>query len=70
MKTGFGYLRGIDQQDEAMIGRLVPWIAAKEGISEKLKVENQMIWVQRMNTVREAAEEIADKNLLHDKRPI
>ena len=37
-------------------------LAEKQGITEKLKAENQMEWVGRMNSVKACAEEI----ILHD----
>ena len=37
------------QQAEAMFSRLVKQFSEKEGVTEALKAENQMLWVQRMN---------------------
>ena len=42
-----------------MLSRLVKQLAEKEGVTETLKVENQMPWVQKMNNLRNAAMEIA-----------
>ena len=53
-----GYLADIDRQAEEMFLRLVKELAEKEGITETLKAENQMLWVQRMNNIRARAEEI------------
>ncbi len=39
-------------------------IAEKEGITETLKAENQMLWVQRMNIVRQTATEVVYHNLI------
>ena len=36
----------------------------QEGVTEHLKEKNQMIWVQRMNNIRERAEEIVRATLL------
>ena len=47
------YLADINRQAEEMFSRLVKELAEKEGITETLKAENQMLWVQRMNAVRE-----------------
>jgi hypothetical protein len=57
------YLADIDQQAEEMFFRLVKEFAEKEGITEALKAENQMLWVQRMNAVRETATEIVNNDL-------
>ena len=59
------YLRDIDRQAEAMLSQMVKQMAAQEGITEQLKAENQMLWVQWMNAVREAAVEIVDGNMIY-----
>lgn len=48
-----------------MFSRLVKELAEKEGVTESLKAENQMLWVQRMNAVRETATEIVNHNLIY-----
>lgn len=48
-----------------MFFRLVKKLAEKEGITETLKAENQMLWVQRMNAVRETATEIINNDLIY-----
>ena len=48
-----------------MFFRLVNELAEKEGITEGLKAENQMLWVQRMNAVWEAAMEIVNNGLIY-----
>ena len=48
-----------------MFFRLVKELAEKEGITETLKAENQMLWVQRMNAVRETATEIVNNELIY-----
>lgn len=47
-----------------MFIRLVKQMAKREGITEKLKAENQMLWVGKMNTIREAATEIVNNDLI------
>ena len=59
------YLSEIDEKAEDMFFRLVKEFAEKEGITEKLKAENQMLWVQRMNVVREIATEIVNNDLIY-----
>ena len=59
-----GYLADLNEQAEDMFLRLVKELAAKEGITETLKVKNQMLWVQRMNEVRETATEIINNDLI------
>lgn len=60
-----GYLADLNEQTEDMFLRLVKELAAKEGITETLKVKNQMLWVQRMNEVRETATEIINNDLIY-----
>jgi hypothetical protein len=52
------YLTDLDDEAEAMFQRLVSQLAASEGVTEELKAADQMLWVQRMNNVRNAAQEI------------
>ena len=60
------YLRDIDRQAEAMFSQLVAQMAAHEDITEQLKAENQMLWVQRMNAIRETASEIVNHDLIYE----
>ena len=59
------YLADLNEQAEDMFFRLAKELAEKEGISEALKAENQMLWVQRMNAVRETATEIVNHDLIY-----
>ena len=58
------YLDDIEQQATAMFLRLVKELAEKEGVTEKLKAENQMLWVQKMNNIRNRATEIVNAELI------
>ena len=60
-----GYLADIDRQAEEMFSRLVKQLAEKENVTEALKVENQMLWVQKMNNLRNAAMEIISSDLIY-----
>ena len=55
-----GYLADLNEQAEGMFSRLVKDLTEKDGITETLKAQNQMLWVQRMNAVRETAAEIVE----------
>lgn len=46
------YLADIYRQAEEMFSDLMKQLAEKEGVTQKLKAENQMLWVQRMNNIR------------------
>lgn len=59
------YLADIDKQAEEIFSRLVKQLAEKENVTEKLKAENQMLWVQKMNNIRNRAREIVDKELIY-----
>ena len=43
---------------EEMLDHLMTKLAAQEGVTERLKAENQMEWVRRMNSIQSRAEEI------------
>lgn len=58
------YLDDIEQQATAMFLRLVKELAEKEGVTEKLKAENQMLWVQKINNIRNRATEIVNAELI------
>ena len=58
------YLADIDEQAEKLFSILVGQLAESDGITEKFKAENQMLWVQRMNAVRAAAAEIVNNDLI------
>lgn len=60
-----GYLADIDRQAEEMFSRLVKQLSEKEGVTETLKAENQMLWVQKMNNLRNAAMEIVSNELIY-----
>ena len=51
------HLADIDRQAEAFFLRMVKQMADAEGITEKLKVSDQMKWVGRMNSCRDRASE-------------
>ena len=59
------YLADIDKQAEEMFSRLVKQLAEKENVTEKLKAENQMLWVQKMNSIRSRATEIINTELIY-----
>lgn len=44
---------------------LVKLLAEKEGVTEVLKAENQMLWAQKMNNLRNAAMEIVTNELIY-----
>lgn len=59
------YLADLNEQAENIFSRLVKELSEKDGITEALKADNQMIWVQRMNAVREMAVETIYHELIY-----
>ena len=59
------YLADLNEQAEAMFSQLVKLLAEMEGVTEVLKAENQMLWVQKMNILRNAATEIVSNELIY-----
>lgn len=58
------HLSEVDEQAEAMFSQLVKQMAAQDSITEQLKGDNQMEWVGRMNSLRSAAEEIVNAEII------
>ena len=58
------HLLMVQEQAESQFDALVEQMAEREGVTEKLKEENQLLWVQRMNNIRERAEEIVREEML------
>lgn len=48
-----------------MFSQLVKRLSEKEGVTETLKAESQMLWVQKMNNLRNAAMEIVSNELVY-----
>ena len=59
------YLDDIEQQATAMFLRLVKELAEKENVTEELKATDQMLWVQKMNNIRNRATEIVNSELIY-----
>ena len=59
------YLASIDEQAEDMFFRLVKEYAGKHGVTEQLKAENQLLWVQKMNNIRACAREIVENEVIY-----
>lgn len=59
------HLREVDEQAEEMIFQLFRQMAKEEGVTETLKRQDQMLWVQRMNSIRNRAEEVVLQDLIY-----
>lgn len=53
-----GHLNQVDKEAREQVEMLVEQMAEREGVTEKMKAEQPMEWVGRMNTIKNAAEEI------------
>lgn len=58
------YLADINEQAEEMFSRLAKQLAEKESVTEALKAENLMLWVQKMNNIHNAAMEVVSNDLI------
>lgn len=58
------YLADADEQANNLFLQLVSELAEKENVTEELKSENQMLWVQCMNNIRNRAMEIVNADVI------
>lgn len=58
------YLADIDKRARFMFGNTVKSLAEKENVTEKLKLENAMLWAQKMNSIRNRATEIINNQII------
>ena len=59
------HLLMIQEQAEERFDLLVEQMAKQEGVTEQLKVQAQMLWVQKMNNIRARAEEIVREEIIY-----
>lgn len=59
------YLADIEQHAQDLFLRLVKELAEKENVTEELKASNQMLWVQKMNNIRNRAKEIVNAEMIY-----
>lgn len=59
-----GHLAEVDQQAERMFQSLVSALSKQENVTEKLKANRPMEWVQKMNSIRNRATEIVNSELI------
>ena len=59
------YLANIEEQASNMFSRLVNDLAEKENVTEELKASDMMLWVQKMNNIRNRATEIINVELIY-----
>ena len=59
------YLHDIDEECHEMLDRIVEKMKGKQGVTEKLKAENQMMWAGKMNNIIVCAEEIVVREVAY-----
>ena len=59
------YLADIEQHAQYLFLRLVKELAEKENVTEKLKSTDMMLWVQKMNNIRNRATEIVNEQVIY-----
>ena len=60
-----GYLADLNEKAENMFLELVKQMDVYEGVTEQLKAQDQMLWVQRMNNIRSRATEVVNNDLIY-----
>ncbi len=59
------YLAEIDKQARERFERLIEGMKQAQGITEQLKVENQLLWAQRMNNIWACSREIVESEIIY-----
>lgn len=59
------YLADVDESAIILFEQIVKSLAEQEQITEKLKAENMMLWVQKMNNIRNRATEIVNEQVIY-----
>lgn len=58
------HLADVEEEAQSLFLRLVKEYAENEGVTEQLKAENPMVWVQRMNNIRERVNEVVNTEII------
>lgn len=59
------YLTEINERAENMFQQLVKELSEKEDVTEQLKATDPMLWVQKMNNIRNRAKELIDTEIIY-----
>ena len=59
------HLNQIDQESRKQMEMLMGQMVERQGVTEELKVQDQMKWVRLMNNIKASAEEIVLKNMVY-----
>ena len=58
------HLADVEKEAQSLFLRLVKEYAEREGVTEQLKAENPMVWVRRMNNIRERFNEVVNAEMI------
>jgi len=58
------HLADVEKEAQSLFLRLVKEYAEREGVTEQLKAENPMVWVRRMNNIREPFNEVVNAEMI------
>lgn len=59
------HLADINEEAIETFDNLVKQLAQQEGVTEQLKAEDQILWMQRMNSIRNRATEIVNQTIIY-----
>ena len=59
------HLLMMQERAESQFDTLVEQMSEREGVTEQLKEENQLLWVQKMNNIRARAEEVVREEIIY-----
>ena len=59
------YLADIEEHAQNLFSRLVKDLAEKENVTEKLKSDSPILWVRKMNNIRNRAREIVNEQVIY-----
>ena len=60
------YLANLNEQTQKRLDRIIQQMKEVEGVTEGLKAADSILWVQRMNNIRNRAEEIIREELIYN----
>lgn len=61
----YNYLTDVEERAQTLFEQTVKSLAEQERVTEKLKAENMMLWVQKMNNIRSRATEIVNEQVIY-----
>ena len=62
----YNYLADVDKRAQILFNQIVKSLAKQEQVTEKLKATDMMLWVRKMNNVRNRATEIVNEQVIYN----